>query len=154
MTNVPKQRVAISANKRKSENEENTLHCDVFSGSKIVRFGEALYQLRSKAGVSQANMARQCGVARGYYSQLENSKRLPPPPKTVDRFCSAFLLSAADSKQLHYLADAERCGMVVLPEEMPKRMAELFRQLAEKLYHLTPDQLSQVCDTIEEVIAM
>lgn len=118
------------------------------------RFGEELYRLRTAAGLRQADVARRSGLTRGYYSQLENSKRFPPPLPTLSRIMSTLQLSPPQSKNLRRLAEAERCAMVVLPEEIPTELAMVVRRLAANVCRLSSQQLCAIAAVLNEVPAM
>jgi transcriptional regulator with XRE-family HTH domain len=118
------------------------------------QFGAELYRLRTIAGLKQVDVARLTGLTRGYYSQLENSKRFPPPLPTLKRVAAALRLSNNQLNTLRHLADAERCLMVALPQELPAELANVFRQLAARAYRLSSRQLRQISNVIEEESAM
>lgn len=126
---------------------------DTYAHASLVhRFGSELYQLRVAAGLKPADLARLSGLTRGYYSQLENSKRPPPPSQTVGRLCSALNLPVTLVERLQYLAYAER--VVALPGVAPAQLAKIVCCLAEKVYSSSPVQMKQVYKAIEEAIAM
>lgn len=111
-------------------------------------FGEALYLLRTSLGMSQADMAKSSGLSRGYYSQLENSKRMPPPVRTVERLTAALGLPAPEALRLRRLANAGRCGMLVLPDEMPVAVAELVQRLADKALEWSEGEIIRISDAM------
>lgn len=41
------------------------------------KLGENLRRIRSKAGISQSDVAKSLGVSRGFVSDIENGKRNP-----------------------------------------------------------------------------
>lgn len=118
----------------------------------VHRFGSELYQLRVSARLKPADLARRSGLTRGYYSQLENSKRPPPPSQTVERLCVALNLPAMQAERLQCLAYAER--VVALPDAAPAPLAKILCGLAEKAYSSSPVQMKRVYKAIEEAIAM
>lgn len=116
------------------------------------QFGAELCQLRVTAGLKSAELARLSGLTRGYYSQLENSKRPPPPSETVERLCTALNLPVIEVERLQYLAFAER--VIALPGMAPALLTKIVCCLAEKAYGASPVQMKQVYKAIEEAIAM
>lgn len=122
--------------------------------AELHRFGGELYKFREEAGLTQSNLASLAGLTRGYYSQLENSKRMPPPPHTIERLCVTLQLSRSQAAKLRFLANAERCGMVSLPSELPEELRKIMRKLAETAYRLSPAQIHEIYRAVEEAIAM
>lgn len=121
-------------------------------GSLVHRFGAELYQLRVAANLRPTDLARRSGLTRGYYSQLENSKRTPPPSQTVDRLCVALNLTGSVAEKLQYLAYAER--VAALPGTAPAPLAKLVCSLADKAYCSSSTQMDEVYKAIEEAMAM
>lgn len=118
------------------------------------RFGEELYRLRTAAGLRQIEVAQMARLARGYYSQLENSKRLPPPPSTLRRIALALQLTIGQTKRLEALASAERGYMLQLPDEMPARIARVIRQITQRSHRLSTIAIRRLEDILEEAEAM
>lgn len=71
-------------------------------------FGSELYRLRNRAGMTQARVADSAGITRGYYSQLENSRRPPPPLEKVRRIAESMELTPSDLRLLWGVAAIER----------------------------------------------
>lgn len=113
-------------------------------------FGAELYRLRCARGMSQIDLARRACLTRGYYSQIENSKRFPPPSTTLDRIARAMLLSADQTAKLRKLADAERCRMITLPNELPLPVAKLVWQLTSRASCLSPAVLREMATLLGE----
>lgn len=107
-------------------------------------FGTELYRLRVSQGLTQVAAARLCGLTRGYYSQLENSKRFPPPSRTLERFVKAFRLSSAQAAELKALAETERSARFQLPWGLTGEIAELLRKLLQRARHLNAVQLREL----------
>ena len=101
-------------------------------------FGEELYRARTRRGLSQAATAKASRLTRGYYSQLENSRRFPPPPLTLKRIAAALKLSPAEGEKLQSLAETERSQMLRLPREIPTTIANVLRRLAQRAHQLSP----------------
>jgi len=118
------------------------------------RFGEELYRLRTAAGLRQAEVAQMASLTRGYYGQLENSKRIPPPPSTLRRIALALQLTVAQTQRLGGLASAERGYMLQLPDEMPARIARVIRQITQRSHRLSTNAIGRLEDILEEAEAM
>lgn len=78
------------------------------SGRDEITFGSELYRLRTVRSLSQAQVADSAGITRGYYSQLENSRRPPPPLEKVRRIADSMKLDAHDLRLLWGIAAIER----------------------------------------------
>ncbi|MFC7297903.1 helix-turn-helix domain-containing protein [Herminiimonas aquatilis] len=106
--------------------------------------------MRTNAGFSQIRVARDSSLARGYYGQIENSKKPPPPVSTLRRITAALRLSDVDTQRLIDLAATERGASLVIPDELPKDIVQVLRQIAQKAYRLSPSQLRRIEAAIAE----
>jgi len=73
-----------------------------------VSFGQELYRFREISGLKQSEAARKSGLTRGYYGELENSRRPPPPKRTIERIAHALELTVEQQHRLLRLAHIER----------------------------------------------
>ena len=80
------------------------------SGGLPASFGEAVFALRTRLGLSQAAVSCAAKVASGYFSEIENGRRVAPPRATAMRIAIALQLRADQVHQLVALADAERAA--------------------------------------------
>jgi len=95
--------------------------------SEQLSFGSELYRIRVKLGLSQSQVADEAGIARGYYSQLENSRRNAPPLQTVLRIAQALNVDEADLIQLCANASIERQSLGMKPIDDTKfRMPRVY----------------------------
>lgn len=78
------------------------------SEKNVGSFGRELYRLRTERLLTEATVAFNAGLSRGYYSQVENSRKGAPPKKTVERILSALNLLEDEQVLLREIADAER----------------------------------------------
>lgn len=76
--------------------------------SKPTSFGSEMFRFRASRGQTQAQIARLAQLNRGYYSQLENSRRAAPPERTLSRIAIALGLSQQETHELFDAAAAER----------------------------------------------
>jgi len=118
------------------------------------RFGAELYRLRRAAGATQRDMARLSGLARGYYSQLENSKRPPPPPHTLELIVRALCLSELESHRLHFLAEKERWQLLALPGNFPAELVEPLWELVTRASRLPISRLHRVANLLGKEFEM
>lgn len=73
-------------------------------------FGEAVFTHRTRLGLSQAAVSCAAKVASGYFSEIENGRRLAPPRATAMRIAGALQLRPEQVQQLVALAEAERAA--------------------------------------------
>lgn len=73
-----------------------------------ISFGAELFRLRTLLGLSQSQVADTARMARGYYSLLENSRRVPPPLETVAKIATAMNMAREDMDRLCEKAVIER----------------------------------------------
>ncbi len=135
---------------------ETTVRCPDCAGGSTVRmpirfhdptpstttFGERLYAFRIARRLSQAVAARKAGLARGYLSQIENSKRNPPPIDTIKRISSGLQLSPLEESVLVELADVERSHRFTLPSSVPTPIIRLMRRLTSLPNQLSPTSVA------------
>lgn len=76
--------------------------------SEQTSFGSELFRFRTSRGRTQAEIARSAQLNRGYYSQLENSRCIAPPERTVGRIATALGLSQQETNELFDAAATER----------------------------------------------
>lgn len=88
-------------------------------------FGAELYAARIRKGFTQAEVAAKARLGRGYYSQLENSRKGPPSETALIRIVQALGLGESDGKRLVASAIAERCT----PAPHVKALSPAVRQL-------------------------
>jgi transcriptional regulator with XRE-family HTH domain len=124
------------------------------SQESTLRFGSALYNFRNAVGLTQEMVAIRSGLTRGYYSQLENSKRVPPPSSTLHKISAALQLSESQMSMLRHFADVERCALLGIPKELPADMVVLLKLLVSKAYQLSPQRLRQISEFVAEETAM
>ena len=73
-----------------------------------MQFGAALFELRTRNGMSQGQLARTSNLSCAYVSTVENGRRRPPPPKTLERLADALALDSAEREVLQLTATIER----------------------------------------------
>lgn len=113
-------------------------------------FGAELYRLRISRGLTQRAAANLAGLTRGYYSQLENSKRIPPPLTTLERICVALNLTIAETERLKQTARSERSAKLHLPTELPERVVIVIQLLTLKAHELSSARLRKLENLLTE----
>lgn len=90
--------------------------------------GATLKKARTRAGLSQAAVARASGINPAYLSQIENDRRGDPQFETVARICAAIGLSLDDlrSGAIHP-PDA-----ISVPDQL-RDIADRLRSLAQRI---------------------
>lgn len=78
------------------------------SEKNVGSFGRELYRLRAERLLTETAVAFKAGLSRGYYSQIENSRKGAPPKRTVEKILTALNLREEEQKLLREVADAER----------------------------------------------
>lgn len=73
-----------------------------------MQFGAALFALRTRNGISQVQLARTSNLSRAYVSTVENGRRRPPPPKTIERLADALDLKQEEREILRLRGTIER----------------------------------------------
>lgn len=115
----------------------------VGSGSLPASFGEAVFTYRTRLGLSQAAVACKAKVAAGYFSEIENCRRIAPPRATAIRIASALRLRTDQAQQLVALAEAERAASTHdahLPPSVRQLLAEI-RSAAPQLHREAVEHL-------------
>lgn len=130
------------------------LECPVSVLDGQLDFGSALFGFRNAAGLTQEKVATRSGLTRGYYSQLENSKRPPPPPLTLKRIANALKLSEQQITGLKHFAEMERCLVLGIPNELPADMVCLLKLIVSRAYRLSPQRLHEISKLVTEETVM
>jgi transcriptional regulator with XRE-family HTH domain len=102
-------------------------------------FGAELYAARTRRGLTQADVALKAQLGRGYYSQLENSRKGPPSHQALTRIIDALGTDEHESKQLISLAIAERCKPVRYVKGLSPEVRQLLKCIFERADRITPE---------------
>lgn len=111
-------------------------------------FGAELYAARTRRGLTQAEIAAKAQLGRGYYSQLENSRKGPPSQKALARIMQALGLDEHERKRLVSLAIAERC----MPAPHVKGLTPAVRQLLTCIFERADRITSATATRIETML--
>lgn len=113
-------------------------------------FGAELYRLRQGRGLTQAQVAGDAGLNRGYYSQLENSRTLPPPAKTLLRIAAALKLENVEQRDLFSMAETERVRPGYRNGELPEATECLIILRGQEKLHVSLDQVRRISAILDE----
>lgn len=109
-------------------------------------FGEALFELRSRAGLTQRELARQTGFSNSEISEFENCRRAPPRQERLLALVDALNVSGSECALLFELAcDGRRAiGNVRVGREIPPEVALLLRDISRVASRLTDQQIAAI----------
>jgi transcriptional regulator with XRE-family HTH domain len=110
-------------------------------------FSAELFRLRTAQGRTQRDIARAAGIARSYYSELENERRRPPRTCILEKIISALSLPTADSYALRELAEVDRRKMKY--ENRPYDLPTLLK-LISTATALSEDKIQRIQSILEE----
>jgi transcriptional regulator with XRE-family HTH domain len=109
-----------------------------------INFGSELFALRRLKGVTQADIATRAGIGRGYYSQLENSKKGPPSARLLQRIVAALEPSDDQARHLFAVAAADRCMSACESNKASTPVAMLVKSLVQSASRLTDDKAARI----------
>ncbi len=112
-------------------------------------FGAAMYVLRSRRKLGQAALAFAAGVSSSYYSELENSKRLPPPRQTALRIASAFGLTPLETQHFLAIAESERAA-ALHDAHLPMNVRQLIAAIRVSAATAPPDLFDRLHNFLQE----
>ncbi len=107
-------------------------------------FGSELFALRCLKGATQADIATRAGIGRGYYSQLENSKKGPPSARLLQRIVAALEPSDEQARRLFAVAVADRCMSACESTQASTPVAMLVKSLVQSASHITDDKAARI----------
>jgi transcriptional regulator with XRE-family HTH domain len=113
-------------------------------------FGAMVYQHRVRTNRSQLALAKAARLSAGYLSEIENGRRQPPPPHTVERLAAALQLQGVSAAELAVLAEAERM-QASESRQLPHRLRVVLARLQRIGAHLPNEILDAIAAQIDEV---
>ncbi|WP_230023160.1 helix-turn-helix domain-containing protein [Massilia sp. Bi118] len=113
-------------------------------------FGRELYDMRCAKGVTQLGIAARANLGRGYYSQLENSKKGPPSAAVLLRIVQALELNDLDAQRLLAAAVAERCAAACESTWACAPIALLVKNLIQSASHITQAKAARIEAILKE----
>lgn len=129
-----------------------TIAMPAFSTSRVSHadFGEMLFDMRTRCGLSQRQLAAATGMAHTSVSQVENCRRAPPDESTVARLAQVLELNASERKEFEYLAKQGRTHLGLrINRQTPQAIAQLIRDIAMRGRQLTPKQIDAIRRSLE-----
>ena len=107
-------------------------------------FGSELFVIRTRKGATQAYVALRAGLGRGYYSQLENSKKGPPSPRLLQRIVDALDLDDGEAQRLLSVAIADRCMNACESNRASTSVAPLVKSLVQSASNITLEKAARI----------
>ncbi len=107
-------------------------------------FGSELFTIRRRKGATQADIAARAGLGRGYYSQLENSKKGPPSPRLLQRIVEALQLEENEARRLLTVAVADRCLVACQSTGASTPVAPLVKSLVQCAPNITHEKAARI----------
>lgn len=111
-------------------------------------FGLTLHALRRRRNCHQSVIAAAASLSAGYYSDLENERRVAPPQKTTKRIALALRLATQETEQLLALAAADRAASF-----MKSNLSPRIRRLLIALLFTGPKLSNKTVDAIYAMLA-
>lgn len=117
----------------------------------VPAFGQLMYERRLALGLTQAALAVRAGMSMSYVSELENSKRLPPPRRTAARLARALEMDRGASDR--FIASAVLGRGSERPDaELPSEVRLLITELRMYAFQLPTRFVSALKKRIREVV--
>ena len=118
--------------------DEGFLHPDTRGDRSGESFGGAIFRIRTARGIAQSAIAARARLSAGYFSEIENCKRLAPPTATAQRIAQALGGIASEAEQLVALADAERAA-ALHDSHLPPAVRDLVARIRAAAPNLTAE---------------
>ncbi|WP_349817213.1 helix-turn-helix transcriptional regulator [Acidovorax sp. SUPP2539] len=116
-------------------------------------FGEALFELRQRQCLSQRQLAELVQISPSLLSEIENTRRPPPPVAKVRAIGRALKLTEAEQRCLIAYAERERVRLGLrVTKNTPQHVADLLREIAGLARELSPDQVLMIKKNLMEEI--
>ena len=116
-------------------------------------FGELLFELRQRAGLSQRELARRTGLANSAVSEFENCRRAPPRQDHLAALAVALGATESQRALMFELADDGRnaVGKLRIGRETSPELASLLREVFDVAMRLNDQQVAALRVRIKEV---
>jgi transcriptional regulator with XRE-family HTH domain len=145
--------ISLSRSPRPSGVEQSAIartYSDALLAFEVPTFGEIIYAVRHRRGQAQAVVAAAARVSAGYYSQLENCKRLAPPRKTALRIAQALRMNDLEASHLVSLAEGERAS-ALLDAHLPPKVRLLLATIRSVAPQMPVELLDSIQSRLQEV---
>lgn len=113
--------------------------------------GRQLNIRRLGQGLSQAAVAAAAGISPAYYSEIENSKRVPPPRHTMARIFRAVGFDENETHELEQLAAKER-GLTPSDANLPAEAQALIKDIRKYAKAMNPRFIKGLRAKIREAV--
>ncbi|KWF15224.1 XRE family transcriptional regulator [Burkholderia ubonensis] len=111
-------------------------------------FSNALVYYRTRAGLSQTNLAKQLGVAIQYVWKLERAIKPPPSVEQIERIAAALEMGEADVASLLEAAqDSQK--KLRLPDDLGSDTLRVINRLVRASTRLNGDEVT----LLDELVA-
>lgn len=111
--------------------------------------GGRLQKRRSAAGLPLHKVAAVAQISPGYYSSIENSKRIPPS-STLARILDALGFSEAEKSEIKQVASVER-GLSPDDSELPDDVQALITEIRQAAASMPPAFVKAIRSQIREI---
>jgi transcriptional regulator with XRE-family HTH domain len=116
-------------------------------------FGAHLFDLRSRSGKSQRELAVEAGVSKSYLCDLENERRTPPPAHTANALALAVNASTKERAELVDLAHRGRQQVNIrVSKTAANELASLLRWLARSGPTLSIERIARIRADLEKTM--
>lgn len=117
-------------------------------------FGELLFELRQRAGLSQRELARRTGLANSAVSEFENCRRAPPRRDGIVALALALSATEAECELMFELAGAGRgaVGKLRIGRETSPELASLLREVFDVAMQLNDQQVAALRVRLMEAV--
>lgn len=116
-------------------------------------FGGLLFELRRMRCVSQRELAKLAHLSPSVVSEIENTRRAPPPLDKVIAIGRALRLAPIEQSRLIQFAELERTRLGLrIKKSTPIHVADLLREIASLAGQLSPAQVQMIKQNLAEAI--
>ena len=113
--------------------------------------GQRLRCRRTEQGLSQAAVAAAVGISSSYYSEIETSKRIPPPPHRMSQIIQAIGFCDTEIDELEQLAAVER-GLSHSDVGLSDDIQALIREIRKHANTMNPRFIQGLRTRIREAV--
>ncbi|MCW5667832.1 MAG: helix-turn-helix transcriptional regulator [Piscinibacter sp.] len=115
-------------------------------------FGELLFELRQRAGLSQRELGRRTGLSNSSISEFENCRRAPPRRDGIVALALALSATEAECELMFELASSGRStvGKLRIGRETSTELASLLREVFDVAMRLNDQQVAALRVRLKE----
>ena len=112
-------------------------------------FGQKIRQLRKEKNISQKKMAEDLAISPAYLSALEHGHRGQPTWALVQKIIVYFELIWDDAEEIEQLARQSKPRVMIDTSGLSPEAVILAHNLSGKISDLTPDQIMELNDFLD-----